>query len=578
MKTHYTSIILFSLTIACATRSAFADANTLLKLLPGNAPAVTATDHFPEAWKYYKSQTETASAANDWKDVFGIDAKQLTHFVNGALVRLKSETKEGRSVNLLIAKVSDEAKCKQFLEDTSKELKEQGMRSQTKTIEGVKVSLYERSGSTSKKQKIVQCLHKQCLILADDLDIVQEVIQRLLKPADDNLISSASYKSIHAPIRGFSKTGTKLAWHLTPGLSKQSGSGVLEYGQIDEKTAKRHGLDSIRALGGTVFVDSEGNRAGYTFVYAPPPLKHTLRMFDLTPDKAIKLPTWVSQNVNSVVLMHGDFGAAMQHAGPLFDDLFAEGIEGTYEDILMDLKDPAGLGIDLKKSLFAHLGSHALLITGEVTSPKKKKVPADLIALEVSDSKKVAKTVDLLMQDDEQASKVNLADCSGWKITSEDGPDSVVAVGHGYLFLSNNVLFLKKLLESDAKVAMVQDPEVVAAKKKILDAQKRSPCLLAVAGSTAKASSDKASKTAHLHSGWSAPWNFLFQGAWFPEKKNSSTSTKKTLGGQGNDLLFIGSHRVVVGFREENGWSLFTTAPETEKSSTKATSPKGDKK
>ena len=47
------------------------------------------------------------------------------------------------------------------------------------------------------------------------------------------------------------------------------------------------------------------------------------------------------------MILHGDIPESLRHIGLVFDDAFAQGVKGTYEQVLEDLRAEDGLGIDL---------------------------------------------------------------------------------------------------------------------------------------------------------------------------------------------------------------------------------------
>jgi hypothetical protein len=541
------------------TQSARADANALLALLPENTAAAVATDDLGKTWQYRVAHSSQKQPADDWGEVFGVPSDSLAKVLRGGLVRAKvSRKSKGSSAKLLIfdvivADVEDEEGIQEVLNTARRKVSRPGTKWSRESIRGTQRNMHLLP-ATSKSRAVVHAVFRNHMILCDDVTVAKQIAGQVEQNAqvkqNGQPASNPAWDSVRPRLNlARENDQNQLVWFLDPWRWPEPKTTKENDEWMNYATAKRHGLTSIEAVGGIVVVAKDGARIGQTVVHAPAPRKSTLRVFDLSPAKSLELPVWVPRDIEGVTLLHGDIPRASNYIGPLFDDVMAEGVEGTFEEVLQDLKDPDGLDIDLKDELFAHLGPRAVLMSGQL-GPKEKKdaAPPFLLAFETANAGQVTKAIDLLMKDDPEAKKVKVADCQAWRIESENRNRSpAVGVARDYCFFTDDIRLLQHVLSFDEKQQLATDPGVTTPLERILDSQKRSPCVLIAGGRLPmpKTNNDAVS------SGWMAPWDLLFQGQ----------RDLRPIENVWNRTLFIGDHRVAVGFVDEDGWSFVTAAP-----------------
>jgi len=198
---------------------------------------------------------------------------------------------------------------------------------------------------------------------------------------------------------------------------------------------QRYGYDAVSALAGCVQQKND-SAAGTTSitVLAKPPYRSTLGIFNPIKNPAVSVPDWAFKNGRDGIVMQLDFRSALENVATLFDDTFTEGIEGTYRDLLADIKSEDGMGLDLDKELFAKLGPK-LIYLGDA------KTKSWLAAIEVTDAKRVAEVVQLLVEDDPDVTKEKLAgtDTPLWKMAgTKDSPEWYLHVSDKYLFYASS--------------------------------------------------------------------------------------------------------------------------------------------
>jgi hypothetical protein len=548
-----------------------ADTSSLFDILPESTAAAVGTDNFNNAWRYREAnRTPDAVKRGDWSDAFAISSATLAAHLDGGLIRasvsLKSQS-TGKTTHhdLVIAEVKNAEAISAILATARKRTLAGGVWRLAEVADpDAKLHVFQ-PGSSARKP-IVHCVYRDHLIMSNQFDIASQVVRQLNNrpPAGSNSAWAAIRPRLNTAAASYQ---TQLFWYADPWnmpgsdasiahtlkstSSKSKPSKDTDADGMTYQTAKRHGLDGIQVLGGAVGVETIGTLVGQTFIHAPKPWRSTLRILDLTSTESLPLPAWVPANVEGATILHGDMAQAASFIGPLFDDMLAEGVAGTFDDVLEDLKDPDGLNVDLKRALFAHFGPRAVLLTGKLKSGEKEGTAAPiLLALEIAAtngaSARVAETIDLLMTDDPEAKRVVIKDCSVWQIAAPEGArSSVVGVARGYFFLADDVELLRDILLAAPASSLSHDPEVSAALQLIFERTAKKPSVTMVGGATTHTPGARRDNS----SGWLAPWDGLFQGSWGPEPTTSLWSRNSVVGG----------HRVIVGFVEVDGW-LFTTA------------------
>ena len=90
----------------------------------------------------------------------------------------------------------------------------------------------------------------------------------------------------------------------------------------------------------------------------------------------------------------------MRLLNPLFDDLFARGIAGTFDEVLADIKSTEGMGIDIETKLFDQLGRRCVL--GRLTLAQPSVTNDSYVCLEIlpDQVEHVVAVIEQLIEDD----------------------------------------------------------------------------------------------------------------------------------------------------------------------------------
>jgi hypothetical protein len=400
-----------------------AGAENLLRMLPEKTRHVLYVNRFSEAWSAALPNgpgsadvlgVRDGRATQEFDKRFAMPAKTLAEHNVSGLLRAAVAAPDGSLRDLLIAETPTPERARELLSESIRVAETQGAR--VERIAGSNPAgavlrwTDERTGARVVHLVVVGRL----LISATDAQLAEEVAAIVR--------GAKSWKPSHLPGLTEIVAGRRLEWpEDRPGLLWCSNPWGSADGESQlEASAQRHGLTGIQAVGGLVTSDSSRTLVGQTQILAPGPHQGSLRILQLSPGKDWEAPGWLCQELDEMVLLHGNVSRAFEYIGDVFDDLYADGIAGTYEAVLEDLKDANGLNIDLRSQLYAHLGPLVLLARhrGSDTDGGKASVT---YAFQTAQPERVAKAVHTLMVDDPEAEPVRVAGCEHplWRMSGQ---------------------------------------------------------------------------------------------------------------------------------------------------------------
>lgn len=352
----------------------------LLRKLPAEVVSVSAVDDLPAAvlWR----EQHSGKGIAEFKSRFHLP-DSLDGLTAAARVTAKSKSGDGATEALVMLAVDDAAG-----EAIARLIVGKPTTERLTPLPGADghagIRFLARSGRT--------------IVLASS----RSLADRLAKPAGaDAHRSAAAIAGLERRLRSDSAGRSVITawWGVVEGLA---GPGVKS-AQLD-----RHGLDAIRHLAAVSSLRESGRTYSLGAVRVNSPLRGSLVVAKLNACDEIKCPTWLAAAGDRVSILSTELPRAMRSFGPLFDDLFASGIYGTYDDVLIDTKDPAGLDTDLPSELFDKLGSRCVLVDDSSAPDEDARV---LVALEIApgEADVVADVVQRLMQDDPEVARVTLS-------------------------------------------------------------------------------------------------------------------------------------------------------------------------
>ena len=438
----------------------------LAHLLPDQVISAVCVSDFSSAVATHQRQTK--AEADRWVDFqtkFGVDPEELASATEGPLLRAVLLA-DGKEEELVLAKVAGEDLDPQI---------------GSHVADGVYIAATNDSLAKAARTKTLV-----------DIDTSKLPLWVGISAAEKNEAEASD---------------STLWWYADTWLKDR----VEAENNPDDKPAKRyrnalrHGFDVIKSSAGVVQISGSqiGESAG--LVRAERPWKSTLGMFEhLQPVEQFQLEPWIPGKLESVTFMSVDLPKAFGYIDAVFDDGFADGIEGTYRDLLEDIK--IGINVDMMKDLFADFGRKVYFLRAKPTEPRPQ---AYLIALETKNPAQAAEVIEKLMQDDPEAKPVKVGEHPYpmylAKAKKKQGGDFVMMVAYNYAFYANSESLMRQVLEPAEQNTLDQDPVVKHTIAQIIAKTSHQPSLLVVTGAGSN-HSEKKEETA------TSPYTALFQG------------------------------------------------------------------
>jgi len=312
-----------------------------------------------------------------------------------------------------------------------------GAKRREELTDGVTVTVFDLPPAPQPggPQRVAYFLHQGLLCGADSFEAVEDVLHRWSQGGKDNLAAVSGFQAVMRRCRqDAGQTARPQArWFIHP----------LSYAEVvraltpEEKRRKgrsigelmgNQGLEAVQGIGGFVDFAAEGfERIHRTALYAPPPYEKAMNMVALPNGVLPPPPAWVPRDVASYATFYVDLVKAFDNFGPLFDDLYGQGEEGVWEDVLEGLRtDPNGPQIDLRAELIVHLGPRVIMLS-DYSLPITPTSERLLFAVEAKDPQAVAAAVAKTMRTDQSVRRRELGGHVIWE-TVEPPPVSVPAV------------------------------------------------------------------------------------------------------------------------------------------------------
>ncbi|MHC2066314.1 hypothetical protein ACYFX5_02490 [Bremerella sp. T1] len=200
--------------------------------------------------------------------------------------------------------------------------------------------------------------------------------------------------------------------------------------ESDVAIATKRGYSEIDSISVLISVDASSSSLwADMFIHVPGKKRDVLELFRFGADFKGSVPI-LSEGASAVLAGAWKVPAAFRYMGPLFDETYADGIEGTFDDVLLDIKAEDGLGIDLVERV-ASLGPEANL----TLRPMDDRMDWMVTATAHKDAK-AKETMQLLFDGDPQM-KITEHDngSMSWQLASPDDPlDGLTAMLRGDQF------------------------------------------------------------------------------------------------------------------------------------------------
>jgi hypothetical protein len=377
------------------------------------------------------------------------------------------------SVILLADCRGNDQRARALMAQAAQRLQQRGATPLAHKLAGAPLQAFSLPADSGKATQMVHFYKDGILGVASDIQLVEIILPRWPGQSDGSLASSPAYRDVMERTGGLG--ATQLRWFCVPvKLAKctHEPDPELEGEDDPEKVAKRHGVDALGGVGGCVSLKAEGVDLRHrTSVYAPPPLSSSMGILSFPSGGDLACLPWIPADVSSYITIHIDLLNAFDHCSILFDDLIADGLEGTFEEFLGDLKSEEGPQVDLKADLVAHLGNRAAVLS-QYRTPVSETSDGDVAVLEVKDEGRVALAVKRLFRDDPGATQVRVAGHTYplWKIGDDEtvsfpGENAAltsfgVMVAQKHLLIASDFEFIQRLLGKPAGKDKLADSPV----------------------------------------------------------------------------------------------------------------------
>ena len=451
------------------------------RLLPNTTRAFIAVDDarkLEDAWK----KTQWGQLASDpLMKEFVDDVKR--HFQNTVVPKLETGTgttidelrkvatgelagaivevsQAGLATVMIIDATGNGAQAQALIKQAGSRLTQRG--ATQKSIEQYSTTIQTWTWVSDETEKhAAWFLQDDVLVYSSSVDAIKDILARW-KTADESLHFVAAFRDCMESCKANDIKTSKLRWFVDPVALLRL---TYKPGPFDEpkdhpaEFARRHGLDAVKGIAGTVTgATAQHDLVLRVAIHAPKPYRKTMSIFDFPSDKYSQPHSWIPNDVNMVMSLDFNLMAGFDNIGWLFDDLYADGIEGTFNDIMNDLKASDGPRVDVRKDLIENLGTR-ITVLNDTIPPVAGKNERSLVAVAIKQNEpSVAQAVKRMLRDDPGVKRYRLPgyDNDLWTIgesgdrEEEEGAPRfrsiAVMVARNQLMISTNVNLIRKVL------------------------------------------------------------------------------------------------------------------------------------
>lgn len=438
---------------------------------------------FQEAWNGSRSELGLT-----WEDFRNVPSGEVA----AALIHAPGEDP---AAALLADVTGRQQETDALLDRITRTLLDRGAKRSTRTVAGTELTIFDLPGKPGEgipPRKAIYFVRDNVLCATDNMSVSEGLLRRFNGQAADQLSNVPAFQSVMNRCRADAgQLAPHVRWFVEPiayGEAVRVTKAVQR--RLDEeqrasatdmlKVLKNQGFEAIRGVGGFLnFAQGHYEILHRTAIYAPPPYEKSMKMLVFPNGGDLSPQPWVPANVASYASIRVDVGNAFDNFGSLFDELFGEGEEGVWQDVLESLRDdPNGPGIDLRKDMIGYLGSRVTMIT-DYRLPITPTSERTLLAVDCTDDKALAEAVRKSMETDPEVVLRMLDGYEIWEIIGQEArvpgadirarielpgngaieianepvgdgrllPRSAITVAHGHLFVASHVDFLREILD-----------------------------------------------------------------------------------------------------------------------------------
>jgi len=405
----------------------------------------------------------------------GITLSELRAVAAGEATMATVEVAKDRFASVFLVQVTGkEAQAQELITRADARLRKRGAKASRYSAAGKVLYAYQLPTADKTPKQSVYFLRDGLLCISGSVELVNSLLARWPGKEAGSLARLTAFRDamdrcrqraadVKPDVRWFFDPVRTMKWMHTPDPDRK--------GEDDPVlTARRHGLDAVRGVGGYLNFNVDGlDLLQRTSIYAPGPLQHTLGMLSLPPGNDFTPLALAPADARTYATIYLDLPNAFRHCSRLFDDLYADGTEGTFEGFLDDLRAKDGPQVDVEKDLVAYL-TNRIDVIGLHSTPVTTTSEGQVLALGIRDDRRIAAAIDRLFRDDPGAKAVRVAGhpFDLWEVgeSTEDQrragglrlTSSGVTVVPGALLVSTNYEFLRRLLTERKSGPLAQSP------------------------------------------------------------------------------------------------------------------------
>ena len=289
---------------------------------------------------------------------------------------------------------------------------------------------------TGKFHKAYYFLKENFLIASDKAEIVKDILTHysVLKRAPEMLQGSFSQVDSYLEILRKSIIDDVLPdviWYCDPIRLVQVQRLIRteldpEYAETRDtaELLRNIGIDGIEAVGGVYTFRHQGYDSTQRFIVnIPKEPQKALKMLAFDENADLDIPDWVSDSVGGVWVVDLDFLTLFDNLGSLINQLFGDGEDTVWEDVLDGFKnDPYGPQLDLRDEVFALCENKMLFIT-ENLNPTALDGERCAIIIPLKDPEKMKENLNSLLSEEPTFETLKHGEDIRWKLIDEDHAD-----------------------------------------------------------------------------------------------------------------------------------------------------------
>ncbi len=389
-----------------------------------------------------------------WVDL-GVDWDRFASVPSGEVAWAVFDVKGTPAAALIADVTGKESEVERFCGEIAAAMAKQNITPKQQEIEGATLTYFElpKRGKV-KPTTLAYFVHDGFFVATRDIGLARRMVPRVGVRQHDNLSGLASYQHVLSECRKAAKDAPHATLYLVPFDCIELMDRVATVRNIEIERSpeiyRTQGFDAFSAVGATIqFAGPGGDFSFFASLYAPKPWSQSMQMVDLR-NGPVALESWVSQEVAACSRLNLNAKSIYANLGPFFDEVVADGAAGTWDDILVALRDDKdGPLLDLEREVLAYLSGPAVVIESE-RLPVTPDSPQVLLAIKSSNEPALRAGIAKAMQDDPLIRKRKIGDVTCHYSVSPDNDEQVlwiIGVARGHLFMANDFDILTPIVQ-----------------------------------------------------------------------------------------------------------------------------------